>query len=165
MANKPPIIHINSIEQTEFGQGENFSAKLGRIGPMLGMEKMGCTLVELEAGKKAWPYHLHYGLEELFIIMEGNGSIRYDGDNHDIRAGDIIFAPTGEGTAHQIINTSNATLRYLAVSTMVSPDMCYYPDSGKYAGYAFTTEGLKKAFIAHENNIAGYWDGEVETEE
>ena len=160
MTTKPPGIHIDSIETSEFGHGDSFSARFGRIGPLLGMKKMGCTLVELEPGKKAWPYHLHYGAEELFIVLEGNGSIRYDGSNHDIKTGDIIFTPPGDGTAHQIINTSDSLLRYLALSTMDSPELCYYPDSGKYGSYAFTIDGPRKVFIAHEDSEAQYWDGE-----
>ena len=160
MADKLPIIHIDAVEQTEFGHGEGFSARFGRLGPLLGMKKMGCTLVELEPGKKAWPYHLHYGAEELFVILEGSGSIRYDDCKHDIKAGDIIFTPPGEGTAHQIINTSDSLLRYLALSTMDSPELCYYPDSGKYGAYSFRSDAPRKAFIAHESSEAQYWDGE-----
>ena len=160
MANKLPAVHTSSVELTEFGQGEGFSARFGRIGPLLGMKKMGCTLVELEPGKKAWPYHLHYGAEELFVILQGNGSIRYDNSNHDIKAGDIIFTPPGEGTAHQIINTSNELLRYLAMSTMDNPELCYYPDSGKYGAYAIRQDAPPKAFLAKESSAVQYWDGE-----
>jgi len=160
MANKLPAIHTDSVELSEFGHGEGFSARFGRIGQVLGMKKLGCTLVELEPGKKAWPYHLHYGAEELFIILEGSGCIRYDNENHELKAGDIIFTPPGEGTAHQIINTSSNLLRYLALSTMESPELCYYPDSGKYGAYALRKDAQPKAFIASENSAAQYWDGE-----
>ena len=163
MSNELPIIHIEAIETTEFGQGENFHAKLGRLGPVLGMTKLGCTLVVLKPGKRAWPYHLHYGIEELFVILEGHGSIRYDGKEHGIKSGDIIFTPTGDGTAHQIINNSDKELRYLALSSMQSPEMCYYPDSGKYAAYSFQLDDIskRKAFIAHEKSGLEYWDGEL----
>ena len=160
MANKLPVIHIDEIETIYSGHGNEFAANTGRLGQILGMQKMGCTLVELEPGKKAWPYHLHFGIEELFVILEGSGSIRYDGEEHEVKQGDIIFTPTGEGTAHQIVNTSNGRLRYLALSSMQSPEMCYYPDSGKYGCYAFTEEGMRKAFIAHEDSSKDYWDGE-----
>ena len=160
MTNKPPMIHIDAIESTAYGQGDHFAARLGRLGQVLGMEKLGCTLVELEPGKKAWPYHLHYGAEELFVILAGSGTIRYDGNEIPIKSGDIIFTPPGENTAHQIINTSNALLRYLALSSMDSPELCYYPDSGKYGAYSFKLGGTRKAFIAHEDSAAQYWDGE-----
>ena len=162
MSNDLPVINIESIETLKFGQGERFEASLGRLGPVLGMQKLGCTLVVLQPGKRAWPYHQHYGIEELFVILEGNGTIRYDGKEHEISTGDIIYTPTGEGTAHQIINTSDDILRYLALSTMESPEMCYYPDSKKYAAYSFQLDdpAARKAFIAHEDSARDYWDGE-----
>lgn len=160
MTDKLPIVHLGKVEKTEFGHGDDFGAHLCRVGELLGMKNMGCTLVELEPGKRAWPYHLHYGMEEMFIILEGNGSIRYDGEQHEIKTGDIIYTPTGDGTAHQIINTSDAGLRYLALSSIQSPEMCYYPDSGKYGCYSFDSEDGRKAFIAHESSMKEYWDGE-----
>ncbi|MEE9253841.1 MAG: cupin domain-containing protein, partial [Pseudomonadales bacterium] len=82
------------------------------------MTKIGCTVVELEPCKRAWPYHLHYGQEEVFIVLEGKGTLRYDDDEYEIREGEIFFAGTGSGTAHQIVNTSESKLRYLALSSM-----------------------------------------------
>ena len=160
MSDKLPIIHIDAIDKAEFGQGDDFAARLGKLGPLLGMEKLGCTLVDLDPGKKARPHHPHYGAEELFIILAGSGSIRYDNTQHAIKAGDIIFTPPGEGTAHQIINTSNDLLRYLALSSMESPELCYYPDSGKYGAYSFKPGAPRTGFIAHKHSAAEYWDGE-----
>ena len=65
MSDAPPIVNIADIPQDDFGHGEKFSAKLGRIGRTLGMQKIGCGLVVLEPGKRAWPHHGHYVQEEL----------------------------------------------------------------------------------------------------
>ncbi|MFP6743746.1 MAG: cupin domain-containing protein [Alphaproteobacteria bacterium] len=54
----------------------------------------------------------------MFVILEGIGTLRYDGERHPVRQGDVIFTPTGPGTAHQIINTSDAELRYMALAPM-----------------------------------------------
>lgn len=48
----------------------------------------------------------------------------------------IACAVGGPETAHQIVNTSNAELKYLAVSTRLSPEVCDYPDSEKFGVYA-----------------------------
>lgn len=157
MAEPLKIINLEDSERAAFGRGEGFSAALVRIGALLGMRKLGCTLVELEPGKRAWPYHLHYGQEELFVILQGEGTLRYDDERHAIREGDVFFTPTGEGTAHQIINTSQARLRYLAMSSMDEPEVCYYPDSGKYG--CWSQEG-KVTFLAHQDTRLEYWDGE-----
>ena len=48
---------------------------LGRAGATLGTRQIGCTLMVLEPGKRAWPYHLHHAEEELFVVLEGEGSV------------------------------------------------------------------------------------------
>jgi uncharacterized cupin superfamily protein len=130
------------------------------------MKGLGCNVIDLEAGNKAWPYHLHYGHEELFVVIKGSGSIRFDGELHPIKTGDVIYTPPGDGTAHQIINTSNESLQYLALSTKQSPETCFYPDSGKYGSYfskGESTDGERGAFIAHESSQMNYFEGEENT--
>jgi uncharacterized cupin superfamily protein len=69
-------------------------------------------------------------------------------------------------TAHQIRNTSaSTTLRYLAVSTMISPDLYQYPDSGKTgASHHFGRDehGVPQAIRLRnrEADNLGYWEGE-----
>ena len=160
MNQPPPMLNLDDVELQDFGHGEKFSASIGRIASTLGMRKIGCTLVELEPGKRAWPFHEHYGLEEFFIVLEGEGSIRYGDDTHPVSRGDLIFTPPGKGTAHQIVNTSKAKLRYLAFSSMDSPEVCYYPDSGKVGAYYAGDEGFT-GFLANEDDGRDYWDGEI----
>ncbi len=160
MASGPPKIHIDSVERMTIGNGEKFAASIGRIGAQLGMAKMGCTVVELDPGKRAWPHHLHYGQEELFIVLEGEGTLRYDDGEYDIRQGEIFFAGTGPGTAHQIVNTSNSKLKYLAFSSMDNPEVCYYPDSKKYGAYSWRSDDKGVRFLAHEDSAIDYFDGE-----
>jgi uncharacterized cupin superfamily protein len=159
MPNKPPKIHIDLVDWMTIGNRQKFAASIGRLSTQLGMEKIGCTVVDLEPGKRAWPYHLHYGQEELFIVLEGRGTLRYDDGEYEIRQGEVFFAGTGPGTAHQIVNTSNSKLRYLALSSMGDPEICYYPDSRKYGAYSSRDDGSVR-FLAHENSHLDYFDGE-----
>lgn len=154
------IKNLDSVELETIGDGNIFEANIGRFGPLFDMKGLGCNVVNLNPGKKAWPYHLHYGHEELFVIIKGSGSIRYNDQMHEIRSGDVIFTPPGEGTAHQIINTSDQILSYLAISTKGNPEMCYYPDSGKYNSYFEYPDRSRKAFIAHESSAVNYFSGE-----
>ena len=41
--------------------------------------------------------------------------------------GDVIFIPPGPECPHQIINTSDAPLKVLSVSTMETPEICEVP--------------------------------------
>ena len=54
MANKPPIVNLADAKRRTFGHGEAFKATTARIGAELGAERIGCTLVELGPGKRAW---------------------------------------------------------------------------------------------------------------
>jgi len=72
----------------------------------------------------------------MFFIVAGSGTLRYGAETRKIRAGDVICCPTGgPETAHQIINDSDAELRYLSISTKVQPEVCEYPDSKKVLAY------------------------------
>lgn len=72
------------------------------------------------------------------FVLEGEGTVRIGADRVAIRAGDWVSFPTGPETAHQVINTGAAPLRFLALSTKVNADVVAYPDSKKIGamGYA-----------------------------
>ena len=125
MEQDSPIVNLAELALEQYGKGGHFAAMLGRVGAKLGTRQIGCTLVVLEPGKRAWPYHLHYAEEELFVVLEGEGTLRYNDGEFPVRAGDVILTPPGPGTAHQIINTSERELRYLALSGKRRPEVCH----------------------------------------
>ena len=99
---------------------------------------------------------LHYAEEELFVVLEGEGTLRYGDGAFPVRAGEVDLTPPDAGTAHQIINTPERELRYLARSGKRRPEVCYYPDSGKY-GTSFG-EQREDRFIARRSSAVDYWD-------
>lgn len=159
MSDAPPIINLDDIKLDDFGHGERFAARLGRVGRTLGMQKIGCGLVVLAPGKRAWPYHGHYAQEEAFIILDGRGTLRYADAEYPVKTGDVIFTPPGPARAHQIVNDSDAPLKYLALSSMDSPEICYYPDSQKTGAFHVTDRGFA-GFMSRDGELADYWDGE-----
>lgn len=139
-------------------------AAVAPIAPLVGAHRLGYNLTVVPPGKAAYPFHSHYGNEEMFFILEGCGELRYGDEHHPLRAGDIVACPPGgPETAHQIRNTSpDAVLRYLAVSTAQSPDMFHYPDSGK-TGASHYPESGDDGVVRLRNRIdhnLDYWDGE-----
>lgn len=57
-------------------------------------------------------------------------------------------------------NTSEKPMKYLSVSTRESPDVCEYPDSGKYFAMARGTDGRGFEVIQRATGRLDYWDGE-----
>jgi uncharacterized cupin superfamily protein len=159
-----PIINLADVElksrPPQFAPNgaaaERFEARVGQIASKIGARQLGYNLTAVPPGKRAFPFHSHRVQEEMFYVIEGSGEVRIGSETFPIRAGDIIACPTGgPETAHQILNTGKAELKYLAISTKESAEICEYPDSGKIAGFA---EGVRFVFRAGEQ--AGYWEGE-----
>ena len=117
--------------------------------------KLGCGIDTLAPGMQSCPYHFHHGQEEMFILLEGHGTLRVAGELLAIEAGDVIFIPCGPEYPHHIVNTSDAELKYLSISTQEQPEVCEYPDSGK-----FGVKGAGAGFMQRRENKLDYWDGE-----
>ena len=139
-----------------------------RCGGVIGPDVAGTVARELGAGydilapgKMSCPYHFHYAQEEMFVILEGEGTLRVAGEMIPIRAGDVIDIPPGPEYPHHIINTSNAPLRYLSISTQQRPEVAEYPDSGKYGVFTGDQRGLIAGRRMHRTDAdLDYWDGE-----
>jgi uncharacterized cupin superfamily protein len=135
---------------------ERFDARMGVIASKLGAQKLGYNVTAVPPGKRAFPFHNHWVNEEMFYVLEGTGEVRIGEAVYPIRAGDVIACPPGgKETAHQIVNSGTVDLKYLAVSTRLSPDIAEYPDSGKFGVLA---ESFR--FVGREGNAVPYWDGE-----
>ncbi len=145
---------------------ERFDARMGLVSALLGAQKLGYNITAVPPGKRAFPFHNHHVNEEMFFVIEGEGEVRLGEAVHPIRPGDIIACPAGgKETAHQIINTGTKELKYLAVSTRLSPEIAEYPDSGKFgvlAEYPAGPDGQPRGFrfVGREDLAIGYWDGE-----
>ncbi|PSQ40687.1 cupin [Halobacteriales archaeon SW_5_68_122] len=115
-------------------------------------EDVGCSLYELPAGDRSWPYHYHTGNEEALFVLDGEGVLRLDGERVPLEAGDYVALPADERGAHRVINDSEGTLRYLMISTMKEPDVMVYPDSGKVGVFAGAPPGGEG-----ERTVHGYY--------
>lgn len=145
---------------------ERFDARIGLIGTAIGAQKLGYNVTAVPPGKRAFPFHNHYANEEMVLVLEGAGEVRIGQAVYPIRSGDVIAFPAGgKETAHQIINTSSAELRYLSVSTRLSPELGEYPDSGKFgvlADLPAASDGKAQRFffLGRAHDSLNYWEGE-----
>lgn len=102
----------------------------------------------------------------MFVILDGVGTLRLGGVDHPVKAGDVIACPAGgPETAHQLVNTGEAELRYLAISTMLTPEVMEYPDSGKFVVISGSAPGGDKAvrrlwYVGRAEASLDYYDGE-----
>jgi uncharacterized cupin superfamily protein len=137
-----------------------YDSHCSRLARGTAANKLGASYDVIEPGKRGCPYHLHHAQEEMFVIVEGAGTLRVAGEHLPIKAGDVIFIPAGPEYPHQIINTSDAHLKYLSISTRESPEIAEYPDSGKFLAYASDGQGRQFEVKGRRGEDLDYWDGE-----
>lgn len=162
-----PIQNLSDVEFTRnLEHGERFSARMAPVSENIGAEKLAYNVTEVPPGKRAFPFHNHHNNEEMFLILEGSGTLRFGEEEYKIGPHDVVACPPGGAEkAHQIINTGDGPLRYLAISTTLGTDVFQYPDSGKFGVAAGRKPGTGpqdatfKGFYDEESRL-DYWKGE-----
>jgi uncharacterized cupin superfamily protein len=154
------IRNFNDVPLETWSRPPLYENLAARLAPGTAAQKLGASIDTVPPGKQSCPYHFHHAQEEMFIVLQGSGTLRVAGERLPIRAGDVIFIPAGPEYPHHIINTSDAPLQYLSISTRETPEVCEYPDSGKYMAMV-RGEGAR-GFEAIQRTSASldYWDGE-----
>jgi quercetin dioxygenase-like cupin family protein len=116
---------IKSIDQFEEMEGSGGATwRLAR--KTLGAEAFGFNVVDIEAGGEI-PAHDHSGdnQEEVFVILEGQGTLVTDGEEHDAPAG--TFCRLAPEVNRTIRNDSDATVRALLIGVPVDSGYVQMP--------------------------------------
>ena len=156
-----PIMNLHDVEFDDVEENGVYTSKRGQISDHIGARKLGYNLTVLPPGKVQCPFHCHHGEEEMFLILKGEGELRFGDKRYPIREHDVIACPTGgPEVAHQIINTGKTMMRYLSLSTVEEIETCEYPDSQKVLIVAGQRgkRNLRKMFRAE--NTVDYYDRE-----
>lgn len=163
-----PVVHIDDLQYSrDLKHGDRFEARLAPVAPRIGARKLGYNVTAVPPGKRAFPFHNHHANEEMFFVLEGEGTLRFGAEEIPVRKGHFIACPCGgPDTAHQLINTGAVELRYLAVSTTIDTDIWQYPDSGKFGavggrqvGTAPPVASFAAKFVPESADV-DYWHGE-----
>jgi uncharacterized cupin superfamily protein len=166
---RPPVVNIDDVPYgPATSHGDKFACVMADVGVKLGSKRLGYNVTKVAPGKSAFPFHSHHNNEEMFFVLSGSGTLRFGAERHALRRGDFVACPQGGAeVAHQITNTGDVDLVYLAVSTLSDIDVMSYPDSGKFgvvAGIEPGSASPPKATFPHKFHVEAaavdYWQGE-----
>ena len=102
----------------------------------------------------------HYADEELVIVLSGRPSLRTPDGIPELEEGEALRFPLGEEGAHQILNRTDETATFLAISSHGRPDVVVYPDSDKIGfGERLPRGGGLRAFFRRSDGV-DYFEGE-----
>jgi uncharacterized cupin superfamily protein len=127
-----------------------------------GSEQSGLNWVQVAPGRAANPPHCHSEEEEVYVILEGDGTLELwpspvaeargaAREDVAVRAGHVVARPGGTKIAHAL-RAGERGMTYLVYGTRKPNDICYYPRSQKIY---WRGVGL----IARVESL-DYWDGE-----
>jgi uncharacterized cupin superfamily protein len=154
------IRNVNEVDLRHSSLEPKYECSHARLTEGMAAKRLGVGINVVPPGKRACPYHLHHAQEEMFLILEGSGTLRVAGELLPVKAGDVIVIPPGRDYPHQLINTSSHPLKYLAIGTTEEPEIFEYPDSGKYLAEAGLSTASPFGAIGRVTNAVDYWDGE-----
>lgn len=157
-----PLVNLDEVEFTDIEENGFYTSRRAQFSAGIGARKLGYNLTELPPGKAQCPFHAHRAEEEMFLVLDGEGELRYGSQVYRIRRHDVIACPTGDrSTAHQIINTGRTTLRYLALSNRSDIEVCEYPDSNKTGVHADDPDGPGLHTMFRSESGVDYYDRET----
>jgi uncharacterized cupin superfamily protein len=100
----------------------------------------------------------------MLLVVEGTPTLRTPEGEHLLERGEVVLFRRGAEGAQQLLNRSDNPARFLIVSTMVAPEVCEYPDSGKVGIWAGAAPGAARppsfhAFYRGDQEV-DYWADE-----
>jgi uncharacterized cupin superfamily protein len=122
-----------------------------RVGGHFGAVTTGMSQLEIGPGARSFPIHSHTTEEELFVVLDGEGTLRLGDERHPMRRGSIVSRPAATRIAHQFI-AGDTGMTVLAYSNIDHSDMAFYPDSNKVK--------LRGLNVVMRVEPVDYWDGE-----
>ena len=161
----PHVVNLKAVEADEIDTPQGFKRSRRMLGRAAGGRDLGTSYLEVPPGASAWPRHAHFANEEALFILEGQGELRLGDDRVSVGAHDYVALPADPDLPHQLVNTGHHTLKYLCISTMRSPEVGVYPDSGKIGVIAGSAPGgppenrRMTAFFRTGDDVP-YYDGE-----
>ena len=112
-----------------------------QLGAEGGAQRTGLNWLQVPEGRRSGPPHTHSEAEELFVVLEGEGTLElwptpgasaegFEREDVPVRAGHIVARPPATSVAHAFLGGPGG-LTLLAYGTNPPNDICYYPRSNK----------------------------------
>jgi len=144
------IVHVDAVEAKR-RDGPTVARELRDLGRAAGSVVTGLRHYTVPEGKLDAPPHCHSEEEELFVVLEGEGSLLLGEDEHPVRAGTIVSRPAGTTVAHSFRGGPGGTV-LLAYGTRRPNDICFYPRTGKVF--------LRGVGVVGRIEELDFWEGE-----
>jgi len=148
------IVNVGDVEGKVRG-----GRRLRDLGRAAGSRWTGLKQLELEPGTLSGPPHVHSAEEEIFVVLDGDGTLELtesqppwsEPEPSPVRVGSVVARPPGTGVSHAF-RAGDSGMTLLAWGTRDPNDICWYPRSKKIFWRGVGVIGRIEQL--------DYWDGE-----
>lgn len=152
-----PVINLEELEL----QGDPAKGQYGVICEQIGAKLLGYNFSIIPPGGKSSPFHNHRINEEMFLVIEGEGILRFGEEEYPVRKHDVIACPPGDrSVAHQFKNTGEVDFKYLALSTKLGYEIAEFPDSNKVTVTVGDYGNVQLSHAFKVEQAVDYFEGE-----
>lgn len=150
------MTHVNvfGLDLTRDDDTPGYGTAYGRVGPLVGAERLGLSVYELPPGQSICPYHWEASDEEWLIVLVGRPTLRTPSGEQELAPWDAVCFPVGEGGAHKVTNGTSETVRVGMLSTKSELGIAFYPDSNKIGAWP-------PGKLWRLDDAVDYWEGEA----
>lgn len=130
------IVNLADLEGDFDGRSKRLAVRGGAV-------QSGLNWGSFHSHEEGAPPHCHSAEEEIFVILDGGGTLELwapphpdhehqtePQETHEVRRGHVIARPAGTRVSHSL-RAGPDGLTYLAYGTREPNDLCYYPRSNK----------------------------------
>ena len=129
------MISDEGLDETEkmFSPKEDNKLSQRFLMPLLGPTRVFATVENHSENDVSARLHSHSSVDEYYIVLEGEATLRMNNRTRHLRKGDIVSKPAGPDLTSQIIADRGEGVRILDIevwpdSSGISKDLVYYPD-------------------------------------
>ena len=79
------------------------------VGETIGARRLGSNLTVLQPGEEGAPFHNHRINEETFLILEGEGVLRFGAEEYRVGPLDMIACPPHSETMRWVFQTTRGS--------------------------------------------------------
>ncbi len=149
---------LNTKMEVDKSRVSQYETKVSSIDSFdMGSKLLFFDIRELPPGNFSCPYHFHSDEEEVFIVIEGEATLRLNDKKEIVKKGELMFFKSGPEGAHQLFNHTNSPFKYLDLSTNRDYGYCEYPDSKKI--------NVGNGHIYKHDDQVDYYEGEKDIPE
>lgn len=132
-----PVVSINDDELEEVDEALTMSDPTGRkdrfLMPLLGPTRVFASVQSIPVNGTSARLHAHSSLDEYYLILEGEATLRMNDKSKIVRKNDFIAKPLGPDSSSQFLANRGTPVRILDIevwpeNTLLSKDLIFYPD-------------------------------------